>query len=263
MDLLNYFFFFLFGSAIGSFLGVVVERLPRGKDFFRGRSHCDNCKKSLGVLDLVPVFSFIFLKGRCRYCHKRLSYFYPIIEFVTGILFVLVSLHTGILYHVFSILYVLEIIYYLFIVSTLVVLFFIDLKYGILPFSIIFPAVLISFIYKILNTKHLIQNDLLSAVGAFAFFLFLFGITRGRGMGFGDVVYVFFMGLLLGFPKIILGLYIAFISGAVISIILIGVKKKKLKGSTVPFGPFLVAGTLIAMFWGDKLIGLIFNFLLK
>ena len=261
MDLLTYFFIFFLGSVVGSFLGVIVDRLPRGESFFKGRSHCDNCKKKLGALDLIPVFSFMFLRGKCKYCHKKLTYFYPTIELLTGFLFILVALQTGILYQVFSILYTIEFLYYLFIVSLLVALFFIDLKYGILPFSIVFPAIFITFLYQILNTKYEILGNLFAAIGAFAFFLTLFLITRGRGMGFGDVVYVFFMGLILGFPKIVLGLYIAFIGGAIISLILIAAKKKKLKGGAIAFGPFLIAGTFISLFWGDSLISLTMNLL--
>jgi len=261
MDLLNYLLIFFFGSCIGSFLGVVVDRLPKNESVLKGRSHCDYCKKSLGPLDLVPVFSFLFLGGKCRYCHRSLSIFYPVIELLTGVLFILVALQTGILYHVFSISYAAEFLFYLFIVSSLISLFFIDLKYGILPFSIIFPATFVTLVYQILNTKYIILSNLVAAISAFAFFLFLFLITRGRGMGFGDVVYAFFMGLLLGFPKIILGLYIAFISGALVSLILIIAKKKKLKGSTIAFGPFLVFGTLIAIFWGNEILSLTFNFL--
>lgn len=261
MELLNYFFIFLFGSAVGSFLGVVVDRLPNGQSFFKGRSHCDNCKKTLGPLDLIPVFSFIFLNGKCRYCKKKLSIFYPSIEVITGLLFVLTFIYISSMYHVVSIKYVLDLIFYLFIISSLISLFFIDLKYGLLPFSIVLPSTLITLLYIILNTRYLILGSLLAALGAFLFFFSLFLVTRGKGMGFGDVVYVFFMGLILGFPKIVLGLYIAFVFGAIIALILILIKKKKLKGGTLPFGPFLIVGTIISMFWGNELINLTISFL--
>ena len=254
MEVFYLFFIFFLGTFIGSFLGVVVDRLPIGESILKGRSHCDHCRKTLGVLDLVPVFSFLVLRGKCRYCHKRLSYFYPIIEVVSGVLFVVVLMNSGISNYI-------EIFYLLFIISELIALFFIDLKYGILPFPIIASATIITFLYQILNTEYFILNNILSATCAFLFFLALFLGTRGRGMGFGDAVYAFFMGLLLGFPKIVLGLYIAFVGGALVALFLILLKRKKLKGSTIPFGPFLVAGTIISLFWGDNLISLTFNLL--
>lgn len=261
MDLFFYFFIFILGTFIGSFLGVIITRLPKGESIIRGRSHCDHCKKTLTILDLVPLFSFLFLQGKCRHCKARLSWFYPLIEVLTGALFVLISLHVGSTYQVVSIKYEIELFYYLFIVSALIVLFFIDLKYGILPFSIIFPTIVVTFLYIILNTQYLLLNNLFAALGAFLFFLTLFLGTRGRGMGFGDVVYVILMGLLLGFPKIVLGLYIAFVSGAFISLILVWLQKKKLHGGIIPFGPFLVVGTLISLFWGQYLIDKIIFYL--
>ncbi|HZE86743.1 MAG TPA: prepilin peptidase [Methylomirabilota bacterium] len=250
MDVFYLVFLFLFGICVGSFLNVVTDRLPNGESIIKGRSHCDFCKKKLGFFDLIPLFSYVFLAGRCRYCQKKLSFYYPLVELLTGLLFIFIALHTGMLSETF---------YYLFIVSTLIILFFTDLKYGILPFVVIFPTIIISLGYILLTTQSLLLNDLLSAFGAFLFFLLLFFITKGRGMGFGDVVYVFLMGLLLGFPNIVLGLYIAFLSGAIISLILVLIKRKKLQGGTVPFGPFLVAGTFISLFWGQQILLVIWH----
>jgi leader peptidase (prepilin peptidase) / N-methyltransferase len=249
-------FIFIFGLFIGSFLNVLADRLPRGETVVGGRSHCEVCKKELEWYDLIPLLSFAFLKGRCRYCHTRLSLRYPAVELTTGILFVLVYLflaRDSILYQVLSIKYLVELLYYLFIISCLIVVFFADLKYGIIPDKIIFPAIIISAIYLILNTQYLLPH-VLSAVGACLFFLMLFLVTRGRGMGFGDVKFAFFMGLVLGYPNIIVGLYIAFLTGAIVGCILILWRKKKLKGASIPFGPFLVLGTVLAMFGGDFIL---------
>lgn len=263
MELLFYIFIFIIGTFIGSFLGVIIDRLPRGESIARGRSHCDHCKKSLAPLDLIPVFSFFFLRGRCRYCGKKLSLFYPIIEVITGVLFVLAALDTGILYQVSRIWYQGEFFYYLFIISILIAIFFIDLKNGIIPFVLVLCGIFAAFLYLILNTQYLILGNTVAGLGAFVFFLLLFLGTRGRGMGFGDVVYVFLMGLLLGFPGIVFGLYIAFVSGAVVSLILIGIKKKKMHGGTIAFGPFLVFGTLLCLFWGKEIAEFVLYFLLS
>jgi leader peptidase (prepilin peptidase) / N-methyltransferase len=250
-------FIFILGLFIGSFLNVLADRLPRGETVIRGRSHCEVCKKELAWYDLIPLLSFVFLKGRCRYCHTRLSLFYSVVELTTGVLFVSIYIFLtkdSIMYQVLSIKYVLDLFYYLFIVSSLIVVFFADLKYGIIPDKIVFPAVFVSFLYIILNTSYLILPYLLSAIAACLFFLLLFFGTKGRGMGFGDVKFAFFMGLVLGYPNIIVGLYIAFLTGAIVGCILILWRKKKLKGASIPFGPFLVLGTILAMFGGDFIL---------
>lgn len=262
MELFFYIVIFITGTFIGSFLGVVVDRLPRGESIIRGRSHCDHCQKILSPLDLVPVFSFLFLRGRCRYCGKKLSLAYPIIEVMTGFLFVLAALHVGIVYQVSSPMHQGEFLYYLVIIAILIAIFFIDLKNGIIPFSLVLAGVLIAFLYLVITTHYLLVGNVVAGIGAFGFFLTLFLVTRGRGMGFGDVVYVFLMGLLLGFPGIVFGLYIAFVSGALVALVLIFLKKKKMRGSTIAFGPFLVFGTVLCLFWGEQIAETVFRLLL-
>jgi prepilin signal peptidase PulO-like enzyme (type II secretory pathway) len=150
--------------------------------------------------------------------------------------------------------------YYYLIVASLIVIIFTDIKYGIIPFKVIAVTVVAAVIYALFSPMFL--NYLLSALGVFALFLALFLITRGRGLGFGDVVYAFMMGFVLGYPNIIVGLYVAFLTGAIVSLILVWTGKKKMKGDSIPFGPFLVAGTLLGLFWGDQLISLALSYLL-
>lgn len=248
---------FILGLFVGSFLNVLVDRLPKGESVVRGRSHCEKCKKTLAWYDLIPLLSFLQLKGQCRYCRTPLSVYYPVIELVTGAIFVITFIFVSqesIMYQVLSIKYIWELFYYLFIVSSFIVIFFADLKYGIIPDKIIFPAILVSFLYLILNTQYSILPHLLSAIGACLFFLALFLVTKGRGMGFGDVKFAFLMGLILGFPNIIVGLYVAFLTGAMLGCILIVWRKKRLHGTTIPFGPFLVIGTLAAIFFGENFL---------
>ena len=256
MELLVYFIVFLLGCAVGSFLNVVVDRSNEGKSFLKGRSHCDHCRHKLHWFDLIPIVSFLLLSGKCRYCKAKLSFYYPIVEIITGLSFVWIS----VLYFPS----LLTIGYFFFIISCLIVIFFADLKYGIIPFFSVIPAVALAFLWYLFIPGNLpISNYLLSGLGAFLFFFLLFAITKGKGMGFGDVVYAFLMGFLLGFPKIVLGFYTAFIAGALISLFLVWLHKKKLKGSTIPFGPFLVAATVISMFWGDQLIEKALGFLVR
>ncbi len=250
------FLLFVFGLCVGSFLLVLADRIPRGEPIFLGRSQCDSCRKTLSYRDLVPFFSFIALNGKCRYCKKPLSLYYPMVELLTGILFVITYLMVAkesIKYGEFA--------FFLFIVSVLIVIFFTDLKYGLIPFVVIFPAIILSFLYVILNTQYAIPNRLLSALGAAGFFLAIFLITRGRGMGFGDVVLAFFMGVLLGFPGIVVALYVAFLTGTIVSLILILGGKKKFFGSTIPFGPFLILGTFISLFWGEMIVAFVLPYI--
>ncbi len=229
-----------------------------------GRSYCENCKKTLSWKDLIPVLSFVYLRGQCRYCHAPLSYQYPIVELLTGALFGFTYFYvfqTTIFNFQFSIFneiinhnsLIINLLYYLFIVSSMIVIFFSDLKHGIIPDKIVVPTVFVSFVYLFINHNSLILNHLLSALGAFLFFLFIYLITKGRGMGFGDVKLAFLTGLVLGFPGTVLALYIAFLTGGFIGIILILWKKKKLKYA-IPFGPFLVLGSLISLFFQDRII---------
>jgi len=256
--LVFYFLIFFLGSSVGSFLTVLVYRWPRQESLIHGRSHCDDCKKKLQWIDLLPVFSYILLGGRCRYCRGKISAFYPLVEKIMGVLFVLVVY--SIVGYNYPLLadsrYLITVCYFLYIVSSLMAIFFTDLKYGIIPFKIVFSSVILTFLWLIFLPPPDITflNYLFSAIGVFVFFFFLFFITKGRGLGFGDVVYVFLMGLLLGFPKIIVGLYIAFLSGALISLVLVGLRRKKIHGGTIPFGPFLVSGTIISMLWGQMIV---------
>jgi leader peptidase (prepilin peptidase)/N-methyltransferase len=168
-----------------------------------------------------------------------------LIEAATGALFVVTTFIAGLD------------IYLLFIISSLIIVFFIDLKYGIIPFKIVvlsLAVITVRYFFLSLTDSGYIFNYLFSGVGVFVLFLLLFLATRGRGIGFGDVVFSLLMGYLLGFPKIILGVYISFLTGAIISLILVAARRKKLRGGIIPFGPFLVLGTVVSLFWGQVII---------
>ncbi len=251
MSPLFYLFFFLIGLCIGSFLNVVIDRLPNGETIAKGRSHCDFCKKKLKWFDLIPLLSFISLKGECRYCKKKLSWQYPLIELITGLFFVFT--YTYVLYyysHAQFFPYVL--ILDLFLVSSFISIFFIDLKYGLIPDKILILIFLFSVLFQIFFTRQLVFGNLLSGVGAFAFFLLLYLFTKRKGMGFGDVKLAFLIGFLVGFPNVIVSLYMAFLTGAFISIILILWGKKRFS-NTIPFGPFLVSSLIVVYFYGDAI----------
>lgn len=231
---------FILGLAVGSFLNVLIYRLPHNLSPL-GRSFCPNCRKQIKWQDNIPLISFFLLDGKCRFCRSPISWQYPVVELVTGILFIL------------SILSSMDSIYYLFIVCVLIVVFFTDLRYGIIPDKVTYPAIFVSLAYLFIIRDSLFIFHLASAIGASGFLWLLNRITHGRGMGLGDVKLAFLMGLFLGFPKIVVAFYAAFLTGALVSLILIFSGRKRF-GQTLPFGPFLAFGTLLALFLGQEII---------
>lgn len=253
--IIAYLLFFL-GLSIGSFLNVLIYRLPNGLRL-AGRSICPHCKKKIAWHDNIPLLSFVLLRGKCRQCRSPIGWQYPAVELATGVLFVLVFLLLGIKNQELRIMDLVTLGYYLFIISALIAIFFADLRYGIIPDKIVYPLIVLSLVYLLLIHYSLFITHFLSAFGAFAFLLLLFLITRGRGMGFGDVKLAFLIGLFLGFPKIVIVLYVAFLTGAAVSLILVLWGKKKFSGGTIPFGPFLVFGAFVAFFAGKELLRLV------
>ncbi len=253
MQLGSYLVIFLSGLIVGSFLNSIIYRLPTGESFLFKRSYCPHCKHRLGWRDLIPLLSFLILRGKCRYCKKPISWQYPLIESATGLLFVLIFW----ILNFNSLIGEWALVFYLLITCFLIVIFAYDLKHYIIPDQVIYPAIIITLIF---NFQFLISKQfstfnylILSAVLAAAFFLTIVLISRGKWMGAGDVKLAFLMGLFLGWPNILVALFLAFFIGAIIGVGLIASQRKTLR-SEIPFGPFLVAGTFIALFWGQDII---------
>jgi len=254
---------FTFGLMVGSFLNAVIYRLHSGESIVKARSHCPKCGHELGWFELIPVISFLVQRGKCRACNKGISIQYPLVELATATLFTL-SAWPGCgasSQHCYAGLW--------FFGSILIVIFVYDLRHTIIPDKIIYPAIFIAFFYQLFSivdvelvTSYELRvtsyedfgHSLLSAVAASAFFLSIFLISKGKWIGFGDVKLAFFMGLILGWPAIFVALFVAFLLGGIIGVGLIASGKKTMK-SEVPFGPFLVAGTFVALFWGNGLVG--------
>ena len=241
---------FALGLTIGSFLNCVIYRMEEGKSFLRGHSFCPHCKHVLEWRDLIPVFSFLILKGKCRYCHQKISWQYPLVELSTAFIFLFIFLTSP------SNIYTM--VYLLLISCFFIVIFVYDLKHYIIPDKVIHPAIFLALIYNLINYPTFLKN-LLAAVGAGAFFFFIFLISQGKWMGFGDGKLAFLMSLFLGFPNILTALFLAFFIGAIIGITLIILKRKKFK-SEVPFAPFLVIGTFIALFLGNQILSFYLKF---
>jgi len=256
-------FIFLLGLAAGSFLNCIIYRLEKKQSFLKGRSFCPYCKHILSWQDLIPILSFLILKGKCRYCKKKISWQYPLVELITGILFLLIFDFQFSIFNelpIFNFQNFLTTLYLLPTTCFLIIIFVYDLKHYIIPDKIIYPAILVvgswQLVVRVLlnqTTNYTLQTTIFSALGASAFFATIFFISKGKWLGFGDVKLSFFMGLFLGFPKILVALFFTFFIGAIIGIGLVLTGKKTLK-SQVPFGPFLVAGIFIAFFFGTLII---------
>ncbi len=265
----------IFGLIVGSFLNSIIYRLNNNKSFLRGRSFCPACEHKLNWIDLIPIFSFLILKGRCRYCKKPIVLQYPIVEFITGFLFAIIFWQTQPIQNFQSVIYFI----YLSTVSCfLIVIFVSDLKYYVIPDKIIYPAIAIAFLYRLFEFLNFAcpAGNLFSCGGHWdlfrisdlgfgilpsVIFLAIILFSRGKWMGLGDFKLAVLMGLFLGWPNILIALFLAVILGAIMGLGLIILKKKTLK-STIPFGPFLVIGTFIALFWGSNIVQWYFNIFL-
>jgi leader peptidase (prepilin peptidase)/N-methyltransferase len=259
-----YFLLFILGLAVGSFLNVVIYREIQGEKtsrskkqakkqwlpaWFWGRSYCDHCKKKIAWYDNIPILSYILLGGRCRYCHQKINLQYPLVELLTAFEFIWIYW----LLSRFSFFGRLEgfysfalVIYWLYIFSSFLVILIADFRGGIIPDWVVFPAILIS-VLRIFESGR--WSLLIWGAAAAAFFLVLYLVTKGKGLGFGDVKLSFLLGLFLGYPQILVAVFLAFLTGAFVAVILV-ISGKKHFGQTVPFGPFLILGTVVAKFWG-------------
>lgn len=298
---------FILGTLLGSLVKALTCRSLSNKSFL-GRSYCPACKRSLRWYDLFPIISYIFLKGRCRYCQKKIGIEYLAVEVVMGILvgflfwqqfqdfqsldfardkFSIFNPSTLLRINFQFSVFLFELVYKIFFITCLAILFLTDLKKMFIPDRIVLPAIWISIIFitvitiiKIIYlyyylsqtvlgrlllpprsdyfyhhayyTAELFLGSILMGLLIGGFFMALIIITKGKGMGGGDVKLGAFMGLGLGFPNAPIATMLAFLLGAVVAIVLMVTGKKRF-GQSIPFGPFLVLGSLMALFWGSHI----------
>lgn len=253
-------FVFFLGAVVGSFINVLVIRSLSGEQFLWGRSHCDSCRRELEWYELVPLLSFFALRGKCRTCQEPIDIMHPVVELLTATLFLWWSA-IGFAFFQLSTqpLSVIQPGFWLLVGLLLLVIVLTDLQAFYIPDWAILSLALMTLGYRLVLISSGIYDPrslalaLAGAAGALAMFLFLWIITQGKGMGFGDVKLVFALGLLLEWPNVVVGLFLGFIYGAVIGVILLLLRKSKL-GMPIPFAPFLIAGTATALIWGDSLI---------
>lgn len=258
-------FVFIFGVIIGSFLNVVILRLKTGRTV-GGRSFCFSCGKVLGVFELIPLFSFLFQKGRCKSCKSPISWQYPLVELITGVVFVAIYFKTlaG-----FPFVSPLAMPFYWFVFSILIVISVYDIRHKIVPDGLAFLFALLSLVW-LLATHNILYFktlqgvlDVLAGLILFLPFYLLWRWSDGEWMGLGDGKLAIGIGFLLGFVKGVSAIILGFWIAAAVSLILIALQKlirlhiPLLKMKTeMPFAPFLVLGTLLAYYFSPDLLSL-------
>jgi len=250
----------IFGLIVGSFLAALSYRIPLGISISKGRSFCPKCKRKICWYDNIPLFSYLVLDGKCRDCGRKISLRYPFIEAATGIGFLLIfsfqcsmsSLENMCLWK--NSLGGLYIPFLLFIFSLLVAIFIIDLEKQIIPDSLVFSLFIVTSLFLIIFRGEVLFENLLVGFGASLFLLLLYLVTKGKGMGLGDVKFALFSGIFLGWPQTLLWLFVSFVIGALTGLALILAKKASF-GKHIPFGPFLVVSFFISILFGERILG--------
>ncbi len=286
-----YILLFILGLLLGSFLNMALYRVPKKESLIKGRSKCDFCKHPLGFLDLIPLFSFIFLRGKCRYCKKPLKKTMPLVELLTALSFVSIYYYANNYYY--APLPFKKYIFILFSLSIALILiysFFYDIFYYEIPLKPVLAGYLLWAFYSFSNFfyykkvfiqglnssilgKYLLETNFVSqrlffyfkehllynleaTLFIFLFLLFLHILTKGRGMGFGDVYFAPLLALIAGFPISILFFFTSFVLGSIYGVFSLVFKKSNLK-TRVPFGPFLILGFVFSLIF-FKIYAIIF-----
>lgn len=247
---------FLVGICIGSFLNVVIFRTHEKRSFVRGRSRCPVCQSKLKASELIPIVSFLLLGGRCRSCASKISLQYPLVEFVTGLLFFLFYLryaqHFALPDYVTPANWWISMVRDLVFVCTLMVVFIYDLKYVQILDRFTMPAIIVALAFNLVLGYE--PQAMLYGGGVLGlFFLVQFVVSRGTWVGGGDVRMGALMGVMLGLRDGLIALFIAYALGAIFGLILLGTRRADWK-TQLPFGTFLAVGTLTVLLVGKPLL---------
>lgn len=262
---------FILGAIVGSFLNVCIHRMPNSESVVWPRSHCPKCKKRIPAYDNIPFISFILLRGRCRVCKERIPLRYPLVEFLTALVFLLLFARFGLGYDLF---------FYFVLACALIIATFIDIPHRIIPDEISLGGIVVGFIlntvrgvnlkYFVFSFKPMVNSLLGIIVGAGVIFLtgWLFDLVyfkllkkppiqgETESMGGGDVKLLGMIGAFLGWHRALLTFFLAPFFGAVIGIYIL-IKKKD---HTIPYGPFLSLVAFFAIFYSDKILRLLFPY---
>jgi leader peptidase (prepilin peptidase) / N-methyltransferase len=236
-------YFIVIGLLIGSFLNVCIFRIPRKESIAWPASHCPGCGYVLKWYDLVPVLSYILLRGKCRQCRSHITLRYPVIELVTGIVFTLLYFKYGFTWLLLS---------RLVFACLLIVVAFTDLEHYIIPNVVVVPGALLGLASSFLPGAVSPLNSLGAGIGAALFFLVIW-LVYPKGMGLGDVKLALMLGTFLGWAQVALAIFLASLIGTLIGGALILIKGKRI---LLPFGLFLAIGSLMSLLYGQELLSL-------
>jgi len=242
---MDYILVIIIGMIIGSFLNVCTFRVPNEESISYPPSHCSNCNHRLMPLDLIPIFSFIFLRGRCRYCKEKISFQYPIVEALNCIFYVIIFFEYGVSIATLK---------YSVLISLLIVISFIDYKTQYVYQSNIIFGLICGIIFMLINFMLYKSGILDSIMGSIIGFLIIKTIVViTKGMGDGDAEIALVCGLFLGVKGILIGLFLSVIIGGASGVLIIILKLKNLKDK-IAFGPFIAVGTFISMIWTKEIL---------
>jgi len=256
MEIILIILFAVLGLAVGSFLNVCIDRLPRNKSIVFPPSHCEACQHKLSAKDLIPVFSYLRLRGRCRYCQVAIPRKLFWVELATGLIFALLYWHYGLS---------VELGVMAFYACLFIIIFVIDLEHGLILNKVVYPSMVVALLLALLPQSWLTQEIWLTqtikpgiasaALGGgigFGIFLLIALISRG-GMGWGDVKLAALIGLATGFPLVFVAIIMAAILGGIVAVALVIAKRRK-RRETIPFGPFLALTTMVTLLWGSNIL---------
>ena len=238
----------VFGFAWGSFLNVLIYRIPRDMSLVKPASSCPQCKKKIKVYDNIPIISYLTLGGKCRYCKAKIPFSYPLVEFLTPLSFALIySQHSLSFFFFASCLFA----------SAMIVLGFIDFYHMIIPDEITMPGLVLALVYSLFREDVNITQALIGAVSGASFLLLVYGayllLRKKEGLGMGDVTMMLLIGAYLGWRQAFFTLILASFVGALVGLIVIFFRKKDFQYS-LPFGTFLAPAAFFSLLWGEKIL---------
>jgi leader peptidase (prepilin peptidase) / N-methyltransferase len=243
MEILYTILFFIYGLIFGSFFNVVGLRVPKNESIVTPPSHCTVCDRRLTFKDLVPVFSFVFLKGKCRGCGTKINWIYPVMELTTGVLFAFAFWKIGLSF---------ELIVTILFISMLVIITVSDLAYMLIPDKVLLFFGVLLIIARAFSPLDPWWDSIIGAVGGFGILLLIAILSKG-GMGGGDIKLFAVLGLVLGIIPTLLTLFLAAFIGAIVGVIHLR-RSKQGRKTPVPFGPSIALAAIIVYFYGTQML---------
>jgi prepilin signal peptidase PulO-like enzyme (type II secretory pathway) len=242
--------FAILGLVVGSFLNVCIDRLPQNKSIAYPPSHCEACQHKLAAKDLIPVFSYLRLRGRCRYCQASIPRKLMWVELATAVIFALLYWHYGLSA---------ELGVMAFYACLFIIIFVIDLEHSLILNKVVYPGMVAALLLALYPWPWFSESigmrvayAALGGAAGFAIFLLIAIVSRG-GMGWGDVKLAALIGLATGFPLVFVAIIMAAILGGIVAVALL-VTKKRNRREMIPFGPFLALAAMVTLLWGSNIL---------